>query len=132
MAKEQIKKDKRFFKDFKAELKKVIWPSTKQLITNTSAVIIIVLIIAAIVFVLDVAFESMNTYGIDRLKSLTTSNEQVVVDENQNSENNTENVVENQVNELNVEQTNEAQEGNSETNATTDTTVNESNESSEE
>ena len=75
MANDQVKKDKRFFKDFKAELKKVIWPSSKQLINNTSAVIIIVLIVSAIVFVLDVAFESMNTYGIDKIKSLVTSNE---------------------------------------------------------
>lgn len=76
MANDQVKKDKRFFKDFKAELKKVIWPSSKQLINNTSAVIIIVLMVSAIVFVLDVAFESMNTYGIDKIKSLVTSNEQ--------------------------------------------------------
>ena len=73
MANETNKKDKRFFKDFKAELKKVIWPSTKQLVNNTTAVIAIVLIIAVIVFALDVDFESMNTYGIDRIKSLVTS-----------------------------------------------------------
>ena len=75
MANDTNKKDKKFFKDFKAELKKVIWPSTKQLVNNTTAVIAIVLIIAAIVFALDVVFESMNTYGIDKIKSLVTSSQ---------------------------------------------------------
>ena len=70
MAKEpkNKKENKHFFKDFKAELKKVIWPTPKQLINNTIAVITIVLITAVIVFVLDVAFEKMNTYGINKLK----------------------------------------------------------------
>ena len=53
------KEKKHFFKDFKAELKKVIWPTPKQLVNNTVAVITIVLITAAIVFVLDFAFEKM-------------------------------------------------------------------------
>ena len=75
MANDTNKKDKKFFKDFKAELKKVIWPSTKQLVNNTTAVIAIVLIIALIVFALDVVFESMNTYGIDKIKSLVTSSQ---------------------------------------------------------
>ncbi len=75
MANDTNKKDKKFFKDFKAELKKVIWPSTKQLVNNTTAVIAIVLIIAGIVFALDVVFESMNTYGIDKIKSLVTSSQ---------------------------------------------------------
>ena len=64
-------------KDFRAELKRVIWPTPKQLFNNTVAVITVVLITAAIVFVLDFAFESLNTYGVDRLKEMV---------ENQNSE----------------------------------------------
>ena len=86
------KKDKKhFFKDFKAELKKVIWPTPKQLVNNTVAVITIVLITAAIVFVLDFAFEKMNTFGINKLKSRVESknetvNSQVINDENSNTE----------------------------------------------
>ena len=34
-------KKKHFFKDFKAELKKVIWPTPKQVLNNTIAVIVI-------------------------------------------------------------------------------------------
>lgn len=86
------KKDKKhFFKDFKAELKKVIWPTPKQLVNNTVAVITIVLITAAIVFVLDFAFEKMNTFGINKLKARVESknetvNSQVINDENSNAE----------------------------------------------
>ena len=60
---------KHFFMDFKAELKKVIWPTPKQLVNNTVAVIVIVAIVGAIVFALDAAFEAMNKYGITRLQS---------------------------------------------------------------
>ena len=45
-----LKNKKHFFKDFKAELKKVIWPTPKQIVNNTVAVITIVLITAVIVF----------------------------------------------------------------------------------
>ena len=45
MAKNENKNDnkvkKNFFKDFKAELKRVIWPTPKQLINNTTAVVTI-------------------------------------------------------------------------------------------
>ena len=79
MAKEDEKNkennNKKFIKDLKNELKKVSWPTTKQLITNTTAVIVIVLITAAIVFVLDVAFKTINKYGVEGIKSVITSNE---------------------------------------------------------
>jgi len=87
MAKEVNKKEvkkkekKHFWKDFKAELKKVIWPTPKQLVNNTVAVVTIVLITAAIVFVLDLAFESLNTYGINGIRSAVESS----VDETQES-----------------------------------------------
>jgi len=79
MAKEVNKKEakkkenKHFWKDFKAELKKVIWPTPKQLVNNTVAVVTIVLITAVIVFVLDLAFESLNTYGINGIRSAIES-----------------------------------------------------------
>ena len=74
--KQDSKNKKHFMKDFRAELKRVIWPTPKQLFNNTVAIITVVLITAAIVFVLDFAFESLNTYGVDRLKEMV---------ENQNS-----------------------------------------------
>ena len=79
-AKKENKKS--FFKEFKAELKRVSWPTPKQLINNTVAVISIVLIVCAIVFVLDVIFEGINTYGVDKLKALvTSSSDEIVVEE---------------------------------------------------
>ena len=77
--KEKKSKDKTsFFKSFKAELKKVSWPTPKQLVNNTTAVIVIVLILAAIVFVLDLSFEAVNKYGIDKVKEVVvnSNNEQ--------------------------------------------------------
>ncbi len=78
----KIKKEKKhFFKDFKTELKKVTWPTGKQLVNNTIAVITIVLITAAIVFILDLGFEMLNKYGINKLKSAISNknNDQTTV-----------------------------------------------------
>ena len=80
---EKEKKEKKhFFKDFKAELKKVIWPTPKHVINNTTAVITIVLITALIVFMLDLTFETLNTHGVDKLKSIVSKEEGNVLDEN--------------------------------------------------
>lgn len=100
----KVKKEKKhFFKDFKAELKKVIWPTPKQLVNNTVAVIVIVLIIAVIVFVLDFAFEKMNTYGINKLKSIVETTNSV--EDNVNSVDETTNTVETNVEATNAEVT---------------------------
>ena len=92
-SKENNKNKKSFSKSFKAELKKVIWPTPKQLINNTMAVVAIVIILAAIVFVLDVAFESVNKYGIDKIKQSvvsTNSTENTVDSNNTTTETSTE------------------------------------------
>ena len=65
---------KHYFKDFKAELKKVIWPTPKQLINKTNTVIAMVLITAVIVFALDLIFESANKYGLEKIKDVVSSN----------------------------------------------------------
>ena len=115
--KESVKKDKvkenkkSYFKDFKAELKKVSWPTFDQLVKNTGAVVAIVLFTAVIIFVLDVVFESLNTYGVNKLKELVTSDAEVTeniienvvsseaVDTTSVQDANTENVIENVVSE---------------------------------
>ena len=101
---EKNKKDnKHFFKDFKAELKKVIWPTPKQLANNTVAVITIVLITAAIVFVLDFAFEALNTYGINRLKNaVESSTSEQNTDNVNNSDNNNDETTEDELNNTDV------------------------------
>lgn len=85
MAKKEINKEKKtknFGKELKSELKKVSWPTFKQLVNNTTAVITIVLIVSAIVFVLDVCFESLNDFGIGKLKALVSSNAEEEVQNN--------------------------------------------------
>ena len=67
MANKEVKENKQkrhYFKDMKAELKKVIWPTPKQTMNNTVAVIVFTLVIAIIVFVLDLCFDSINKYGV--------------------------------------------------------------------
>ncbi len=83
MAKKDVNKDKKknnFFKEVKTELKKVTWPTFKKLVNNTLAVVSIVLILSAIVFILDVCFENLNKFGVEKLKSVVsneTQNEEI-------------------------------------------------------
>ena len=93
--KDNVKENKKsYFKDFKAELKKVSWPTFDQLVKNTVAVVTIVIFTAVIIFVLDVVFESLNTYGVNRLKELVTSTE--VTEEHDHDHEVAENVVSNE------------------------------------
>jgi len=72
------KNKKHFFKEVRAELKKVIWPTPKQLANGTIAVIVIVIIAAIIVFLLDFCFDMLNNYGINSLKERIESSQNVV------------------------------------------------------
>mgnify|MGYP004564428979 CR=1 FL=1 len=81
--KKNNEKQRHFLKDVKAELKKVIWPTPKQLVNNTLAVIAIVIVVGVIVFALDVCFEKLNSLGVEKLKA--------VVETTKNEENTTEN-----------------------------------------
>ena len=81
------KEKKHFFKDFKAEIKKVIWPTPKQLVNNTVAIITMVIIIGAIVFVLDLAFDAVNKYGLTNLQKSVQSIETTDNDESSNEDN---------------------------------------------
>ena len=101
------KNKKSFFKGLKAELKKVIWPTPKQLVNNTIAVITIVFITTIIVFVLDFAFESLNRHGVDKIKEAIQSIESTT-DENSTT---------------NSAETNETTEGNTSNEASENTEV---------
>ncbi len=100
------KKQKHFWKDFKAELKKVIWPTRSQVVNNTVIVLVIVIIVTALCFVLDLAFEALNTYGIDKLKS-TVQNSVSNTIENNNNVVDGNNTVENQTNTIENTDTNQ-------------------------
>lgn len=94
MAKEKnekkVKTDKKsFMKDFKAELKRVVWPTSKQMVNNVTAVIVIVVVTATIVFGLDLLFGAMNKYGINKLKTHIQSSNQEQVQTIENTTNET-------------------------------------------
>lgn len=87
MAKKEVKKErKHFLKDFRAELKKVIWLTPKQLVNSTLVVVTMVLVVAAIVFVLDIVFDSMNKYGVSPLQSVVNEKFNTVEENTTNSE----------------------------------------------
>ena len=108
-SKENNKNRKSFFKGFKAELKKVIWPTPKQLLNNTVAVITIVLITAAIVFVLDLTFEAINKKGVNKIKEVVATNSTSENDTTQNTESENTNITEETTSEENVETENNTQ-----------------------
>ena len=113
-----------YFKEMKAELKKVVWPTPKELANNTIAVIMFVLIIGIVVFIFDFCFDNLNKYGITRLQeavksSFETSNETT---EENNTENQNEQADDSNTNEENSSEENQnnesAVEGGEEQNST--------------
>ncbi len=70
----KVKKDKkerrfhpiRYFREMFGELKKLTWLTGKELLSHTVAVVVFVLAMAALIYVLDLAFSS----GIGALTSL--------------------------------------------------------------
>lgn len=87
--KNKVKKEKKenqtFLKDFKAELKKVTWPTAKQLANKTAIVIAIVLIISAIVFVLDFAFDKGYEFVVTKASSALNKTETTNTTEDENT-----------------------------------------------
>lgn len=109
--KENNKNKKSFFKDFKAELKKVIWPTPKQLLNNTVAVVTIVLITAAIVFVLDLTFETINKHSVEKVKEVINSTSENTVEEEDLATDESEIVYEDEESDENLEESEENTEG---------------------
>ena len=56
---------RRYFRELRSELKKVVWPTPKQVLKNTLIVLVCVLIVGVFVVVFDLAAR----YGIDKLIS---------------------------------------------------------------
>ena len=117
------KKERHFLKDVKAELKKVIWPTPKQLLNNTLAVIVIVIVVGVIVFALDVCFEKINSLGVEKLKTIVGNLE---TEDNSTANNESSEGTEN------VSKENAEAENNEETEANGEEVVTDDNTSSEE
>ena len=124
MAKKEIKSNKEkkhFFRDFKVELKRVVWPTPKQLINNTAVVVVLVIMTALIVFALDICFDSVNKYGITKLQSMVQNT--VSVEDNTSVEKNASNNTNEVENSENADQTNTATENNQENSTDTQNTA---------
>lgn len=52
-------KVKNFWKETKSEVKKVVWPTPKQVLNNTLIVIVVVILAAVFIGVVDLVFKSL-------------------------------------------------------------------------
>ncbi|HCC35168.1 MAG TPA: preprotein translocase subunit SecE [Ruminococcaceae bacterium] len=57
-----FQKIKKFFRDYKSEIKKIVWPSRKTTIRNTIIVLVMCLVLGGFIWALD--------FGLARLLSL--------------------------------------------------------------
>lgn len=46
----------KWFRDFRSESKKIVWPTGKQVVNNTIVVIVAAIIVCIFVYILDVSF----------------------------------------------------------------------------
>lgn len=89
------KTKKRWFKEFKAELKKVIWPTGKELFNNTAVVLMVVVLVSVLIFILDLAFGALTKFEVKQIEKFKNETSNSIVenatDENQTlGDNNTE------------------------------------------
>lgn len=71
------KGSKKFFKDFKGEAKKIVWPDARTVLKSTGIVILVVAIVALIIWGID----SGLTAGISGLKHLAIGETETTVSE---------------------------------------------------
>ena len=56
----------RYFRELRSELKKVVWPTPKQVLKNTLVVALCVLVVGIFIFI----FDSVAQFGLDALLKL--------------------------------------------------------------
>ena len=54
----------KWFRDMKSELKKVTWPTSKQVVRDTLTVIVIVVISALFIGVIDLVFKNIVSFSV--------------------------------------------------------------------
>ena len=62
------KRTAKFFREYKSELKKVVWPTPKQTINNTVIVIVCVIVVGIFIWVFDALASSIIAALIDLFK----------------------------------------------------------------
>ncbi|NLN03731.1 MAG: preprotein translocase subunit SecE [Clostridiaceae bacterium] len=53
------RKVKKFFKDLSTELKKVTWPSKKEVVQNTGSVLLFCLLVGGLIWIVDFLLETL-------------------------------------------------------------------------
>lgn len=56
----------KFFKDIRNEMRKVIWPTREELMTNTSVVLIVSLVTALFIGIVDFGFSLLVRWIVER------------------------------------------------------------------
>lgn len=62
---------KKFMKDYRSELKKIVWPTRAQVVQNTGIVLIAIAFVAVVVGLLDLVF-GYGITGLSQIKTLIT------------------------------------------------------------
>jgi len=75
----KARKARRFWKDFRGEIKKIVWPDFKTVVKNTGIVLLTVVIIGAMVWVLDFLL-SGSVRGLKNLAQGVRTTEETTID----------------------------------------------------
>ncbi len=67
------KNSNKWFKEFKAELKKIVWPTKGQLLENTTVVLSMVILVALVIFLLDLGFKELNSLEVKGAQAIKNS-----------------------------------------------------------
>ncbi len=57
----------RWFREMRSELKKVVWPTPKQIVNNTAVALVVMIVFAIVVW----GFDEVASYGVKALISIT-------------------------------------------------------------
>ena len=63
----------KYFKDVKGEMKKVVWPTFKQVKNNTIIVLIAIILVGLLIWVLDIAFAKTLGKVVDKYGNSTSN-----------------------------------------------------------
>ena len=61
-----------WFKDFKGEIKKIVWPSGKRLFDNVVVVLSMVIVVTLIIFLLDLGLKQLSNLEVNGVNELKT------------------------------------------------------------
>ena len=79
------KSTKKFFKDFRGEVKKIVWPDAKMVLKSTGVVLLVVAILSIIIYGIDQGLSAGIT-GLKKLATNDTSISETVDDETADAE----------------------------------------------